>query len=102
MQFMIPRTIFFQTIYNKAVFRFGFCDIWNNQSRGKCSQVWLSAWLITLVSSLIFPDIKKPHTRITVYYQLLMDQIFREVGSAGARDYRVCTAPGIPGKLLDF
>ena len=24
MQFMIPRTIFFQTIYNKAVFRFGF------------------------------------------------------------------------------
>ena len=31
-----------------------------------------------------------------------MDQIFREVGSAGARDYRVCTAPGIPGKLLDF
>ena len=30
--------IFFKTMYNKTIIRFGFCDIRNNQSRGKCYQ----------------------------------------------------------------
>ena len=30
--------IFFKTMYNKTIIRFGFCDIWNNQGRGKCYQ----------------------------------------------------------------
>ena len=30
--------IFFNTMYNKTIIRFGFCDIRNNQGRGKCYQ----------------------------------------------------------------
>ena len=30
--------IFFKTMYNKTIIRFGFCDIRNNQGRGKCYQ----------------------------------------------------------------
>ena len=30
--------IFFKTMCNKTIFRFGFCNIWNNQGRGKCYQ----------------------------------------------------------------
>ena len=30
--------IFFKTLYNKTIIRFGFCDILNNQGRGKCYQ----------------------------------------------------------------
>jgi len=26
--------IFFKTMYNKTIIRFGFCDIWNNQGLG--------------------------------------------------------------------
>ena len=46
-QFMISNTntcdgvfvvIFFKTTYNKTIFRFGFCDILNNQGLGKCYQ----------------------------------------------------------------
>ena len=28
----------FKTMYNKTIIRFGFCDIRNNQGRGKCYQ----------------------------------------------------------------
>ena len=28
--------IFFKTLYNKAIIRFGFCDIRDNQGLGKC------------------------------------------------------------------
>ena len=27
-----------RSMYNKAIIRFGFCDIQNNQGRGKCYQ----------------------------------------------------------------
>ena len=37
--------IFFKTMYNKTIIRFGFCDIRNN--------------LITLTETLIIPDITK-------------------------------------------
>ena len=30
--------IFFKTMYNKTIIRFGFCDILNNQDLGKCYQ----------------------------------------------------------------
>ena len=30
--------ILFKTMYNKTIIRFGFCDIRNNQGRGKCYQ----------------------------------------------------------------
>ena len=30
--------IFFKTMYIKTIIRFGFCDIRNNQGRGKCYQ----------------------------------------------------------------
>ena len=39
--------IFFKTMYNKTIIRFGFCDILNNQSLGKCYQPRPSARLIT-------------------------------------------------------
>ena len=51
--------IFFKTVYNKTIIRFGFCDIPNNQSLGKCYQPRPSARLITLTSTLIIPDITK-------------------------------------------
>ena len=35
--------IFFKTMYNKTIIRFGFCDIWNNQGLGKCYQPQPSA-----------------------------------------------------------
>ena len=28
--------IFFKTMYNKTIVRFGFCEIWNNQGLNKC------------------------------------------------------------------
>ena len=50
--------ISFKTMYNKTVFRFGFCDIRNNQGLDKC---YPRPWprLLTLTSSLIIPDITK-------------------------------------------
>ena len=45
--------IFFKTMYNKTIFRFGFCDILNNQGLSKCYQPRPSARLITLTSTLI-------------------------------------------------
>ena len=27
-----------KTMYNEAIIRFGFCDIWNNQGLGNCYQ----------------------------------------------------------------
>ena len=30
--------IFFKTMYNKTIIKFGFCDIRNNQGRAKCYQ----------------------------------------------------------------
>ena len=35
--------IFFKTMYNKTIIRFGFCDIRNNQCLGKCYQPQPSA-----------------------------------------------------------
>ena len=51
--------IFFKTMYNKTIIRFGVCDILNNQGLGKCYQPRPSARLITLTSTLIIPDITK-------------------------------------------
>ena len=46
--------VFFKTMYNKTIIRFSFCDILNNQFSGTCT-----SRLITLISTLIFPDITK-------------------------------------------
>ena len=35
--------IYFKTMYNKTIIRFGFCDIRNNQGLGKCYQPRRSA-----------------------------------------------------------
>ena len=58
--------IFFKTMCNKTIIRFCFCYILNNQGIGKCYQPRPSARLITVTSSLIIPDITKPHP-IIVY-----------------------------------
>ena len=41
------------------IFKFGFCDICNNQGLGKCYQPRPLAWLIILSSTLIIRDITK-------------------------------------------
>ena len=53
--------IFFKTIYNKTIIRFGFCDIWNNQGTVSISVISLSLCLRlkTFTSTLNIPDIKK-------------------------------------------
>ena len=51
--------VYFKTLYNKTIIRSGFCEIRNNQGLGKCHQLWPSARLITLTSTLIIPDITK-------------------------------------------
>ena len=43
----------------KTIIRFGFCDILNNQGRGKCYQPRPSARLLTLPRPCIIPDITK-------------------------------------------
>ena len=45
--------IFFKTMYNETIIRFGFCDIRNNQVLSKCYHV------IPLSSTLIIPNITK-------------------------------------------
>ena len=54
----VGQCVFFKTMYNKTISRFGFCDVLNNQGLGKCYQPWLSAQQITLTLTLI-PDITK-------------------------------------------
>ena len=49
--------IFFKSMYNKTIIRFGFCDILNNQDLGKCYQPLPSAPLIILTLTLIIKDI---------------------------------------------
>ena len=51
--------IFFKTMYNKTIIRFGFSDIINNRGLGKYHHPWPSARLITLTSTLIIPDYHK-------------------------------------------
>ena len=51
--------IFFKTMYNETIIRFGFCAILNNQGLGKCYQPRPSVRLITLTSTSIIPDITK-------------------------------------------
>ena len=46
----------FRSMYNKTIIRFGFCDIQNNQGRGKGYPPKPS---ITLTSALIILDINK-------------------------------------------
>ena len=60
--------IFFKTMYNKTIIRFGLCDILNNQGLGKCYQPRPSARLITLTSTLIIPDITKTSSNNCLLY----------------------------------
>ena len=39
----VPDVIFFKTMYNKTINRFGFCDILNSQGLCECYQHWPSA-----------------------------------------------------------
>ena len=59
--------IFFKTMYNKRIIRFGFCDILNNQGLGKCYQPRPSPRLITLTLTLLFRISQKPDP-INGYY----------------------------------
>ena len=61
--------IFFRTMYNKTIIRFGFYDILNNQSLGKCYQPRPSVRLTTLTLTLIIPDITKTSSTNN-YYRL--------------------------------
>ena len=47
-----------------------FCDIRNNQGLVKCHQLWPSAWLITLTSTLIIPDVTKTSSNYNYHYCL--------------------------------
>ena len=51
--------VFVKTTYNKTIIRFLFCDILNYQGLGKCYQPRRSTRLITLILTLIIPDITK-------------------------------------------
>ena len=51
--------IYFKTMYNKTIIKFGFCDIRNNQGPGKRYQPWPSAQLKILPSPLIILNITK-------------------------------------------
>ena len=52
--------IFFKTVYNKTIIRFGFCDIRNNQGLDVIViNLSLRLRLITLTSTLIIPNITK-------------------------------------------
>ena len=46
-------------MYDKTIIRSGFCDIFNNQSLGRCYQPCPLARLIALTLTLIIPDITK-------------------------------------------
>ena len=58
---------FFQTMYNKTIIRFGFCDIPNNQGLGKCYQPRPLARPLTLTSTLIIPDTTKASSNTVNY-----------------------------------
>ena len=60
--------IFFKTMYNKTIVRFGFCDILNNRGLGKYHHSWPLAWLITLTLTLFIPGITKTSSNNDVYY----------------------------------
>ena len=66
--------IFFQTMYNKTIIRFGFCDILNNQGLGKCYQPWPSARLIILTSTVprpwLFRISQQPHPIIVCLFSV--------------------------------
>ena len=49
--------IYLKTMYDKTIIR--FCDIRNNQGRGKCHQPSSRPRLITITGTLIIPDITK-------------------------------------------
>ena len=51
-------------MYNKAIFRLGFC-IQNNHGPGKCYQSRPLAQLITITWTLIIPDITKTSSNNT-------------------------------------
>ena len=57
-------------IYIKTIIRFGFCEIRNNQSLGKCYQPWPSARLITLTLTLIILNITKTSSNNCLYIDL--------------------------------
>ena len=60
--------IFFKTMYNKTIIRFGFSDILNNRGLCKCYHPQSSARLITLTFALFIPDITKTSSNNNVYY----------------------------------
>ena len=62
---------FFQTMYNKTIRRFGFCDILNNQGLVKCYQPRPSARPLTLTSTLIIPDTTKTSSNTVNYPAIL-------------------------------
>ena len=54
-------------MYNKAIIRFGFCDIRSNQGLGKCYQPWPSDLLISLLRPWLFRISQKPHPIIILF-----------------------------------
>ena len=64
--------MFFKTMYNKTIIRFGFSDILNNRVLGMCHHPWPSAWLITLTSTLIIPDITKTSSNNNLLFIIML------------------------------
>ena len=65
--------IFFKTMTNKTIIRFGFCDIRNNQGLGKCYQPRPSASADNTYLELIwlFRISQKPHPIIVHYLHVI-------------------------------
>ena len=63
--------IFFKTMYNKAIIGWGFCDIKNNQGRGKCNQPRPQAEADYTCRDLDYSLSQKPNSIIVLLYIVL-------------------------------
>ena len=68
LRWFVCRYFLQNNVCKKTIIIFGFCDILNNQGRGKCYQPRPSARQLTLPRPWLFRISQKPHP-IIVYYQ---------------------------------
>ena len=68
--------IFFKTMYNETIIRFGFCDIINNQGLDKGYQPRPSAQMITLPLTLIIPDITETSSNNCLLFACFAADLF--------------------------
>ena len=56
---LLLRPLYFRSVYDKTIIRFGFSDIQNNQGLGRGCRLILQPRLVTPISTLIILDIAK-------------------------------------------